>query len=154
MLSVRAMRAKMKKPPHPTNNHFGRFWVISPEEINRIIREVREGFSEPTAELLLLGFRGPIDDYSAAIKLEPDNAYAYTSRARCYELTAEYDTAISDLSEAIRLDPDDPTVHHRRYHALVLKLCSRTRMSESERKELEDKCFADYAKAMELGYGE
>jgi tetratricopeptide (TPR) repeat protein len=47
-----------------------------------------------------------ISDYSEAIGLKPDDAYAFNRRGIAYSHKGEYDKAISDYDEAIRLKPD------------------------------------------------
>ena len=136
---------EMPEPPQPGSE------PIYPEDIREYIHEIREDFSEQTAELLLLVFRGPIDDCTAAIKLEPNNAQAYISRARCYEWTEDFDKAISDLSEAIRLDPDNGPYIER---CMALEAASRKILfspeyesRKSEYDELKARAKADYAKS-------
>jgi tetratricopeptide (TPR) repeat protein len=48
-----------------------------------------------------------ISDCNEAIRLKPDDAYAFSGRGFAYASKGEYDKAISDCNEAIRLKPDD-----------------------------------------------
>ncbi len=48
-----------------------------------------------------------IADYNEAIRLDPKNAAAYTSRAFAWSQKNEYDKAIADYNEVIRLHPQD-----------------------------------------------
>ena len=55
-----------------------------------------------------------IDNYTTAIRLEPDNADAYGNRGVAYENLGEYNTAIADYTTAIRLDPDNADAYNNR----------------------------------------
>jgi len=48
-----------------------------------------------------------ISDCNEAIRLKPDDAYAFSGRGFAYASKGEYDKAISDCNKAIRLKPDD-----------------------------------------------
>ena len=54
-----------------------------------------------------MDFDGAISTFTAAIRLDPRNAEAYSKRALAFDKTYKRDEAIADLSEAIRLDPKD-----------------------------------------------
>ena len=62
--------------------------------------------------------KGDIDhaiaNYSAAIKLEPDFAWAYYDRGLAYYAQGEYDRAITDNDAALRLRPDDSSALNNR----------------------------------------
>jgi tetratricopeptide (TPR) repeat protein len=60
-----------------------------------------------TASYNLGHYLDAIQDYSAAISRDPQNAIYYAYRGRSYYRTAQYQSAITDLSEAIRLDRND-----------------------------------------------
>ena len=47
-----------------------------------------------------------IKDYSEAIKLKPDDAFAWYERGKAYAYKGDYDQAIKDYSKAIELKPD------------------------------------------------
>ena len=47
-----------------------------------------------------------IEDYSKAIKLDPEQAVAYYNLARIYSLRDNYEDAIRNLGTAIRINPD------------------------------------------------
>ncbi len=47
-----------------------------------------------------------IRDYDIAIKLNPDDLFAFNNRANAWRDKGNLDRAIADYSEAIRLDPD------------------------------------------------
>jgi len=46
-----------------------------------------------------------IEDLNNAIRLDPNNAGAYTDRGRAYDAKGDTNRAISDYSQAIRIDP-------------------------------------------------
>jgi tetratricopeptide (TPR) repeat protein len=47
-----------------------------------------------------------IDDFTAAIKVNPNFAAAYNNRGSAVQAKGDYDRAITDYSEAIRIDPN------------------------------------------------
>jgi tetratricopeptide (TPR) repeat protein len=53
-----------------------------------------------------------LDDYSAALRLNPKFAGAMRNRGTAYARMGDFERAIQDYGEAARLDPDDP-------HALI-----------------------------------
>jgi tetratricopeptide (TPR) repeat protein len=55
-----------------------------------------------------------IDDLTQAIRLEPDDAGAYTSRGIAYADKGDYDRAIADYNQAIRLDPNYANAYNSR----------------------------------------
>ena len=57
-----------------------------------------------------------IDEYTEAIRLNPQCALAYSNRGDAYRKKGEFDKAIVDCTEAIRLDPKDAqALSHRGY---------------------------------------
>jgi tetratricopeptide (TPR) repeat protein len=60
---------------------------------------------------MLFASRGDYDlaleDYTQAIKLDPNLAAAYFGRGNAYYHKDDYDWAIADYTQAIKLDPDD-----------------------------------------------
>ena len=46
----------------------------------------------------------------SAIKLQPDNAQAWSDRGVTWYLAGDYDKAVRDANEALRLDPE-PAAH-------------------------------------------
>ena len=55
-----------------------------------------------------------IKDYTEAIRLRPDNAFAFRLRGDAYSLNSQHDQAIKDYTEAIRLKPDDAFAFNNR----------------------------------------
>ena len=55
-----------------------------------------------------------IADYTEAIRIDPDDAYAYHERGYAYDKMGEYEKAIADFTEAIRIDPEYDRAYHER----------------------------------------
>ena len=53
-----------------------------------------------------------IDNFSEAIRIDPQSAIAYFYRGFTYRLRGEYDAAIADFTEAIRLEPQDGETYY------------------------------------------
>ena len=64
-------------------------------------------------------YREAIDDYTEAIRLDPDyNPHyfsAYYNRGFAYYRLEEYEEAIDDYTQAIRLNPDYTDAYYIRY---------------------------------------
>jgi tetratricopeptide (TPR) repeat protein len=78
-----------------------------------------------------------IDDYNAALKLDPRYAPAYTSRARAWMLKHYRDRAIADYDEAIKLEP-----------ANAMYLVGRAEAWSA--RGMHEPAMADYAQALHL----
>jgi len=61
-----------------------------------------------------------IADFSAAIRLDPNNAGYYSNRGNAYNDKGDHARAIADLNEAIRLDPKFATAYNNRCWARFL----------------------------------
>ena len=57
---------------------------------------------------------GALQDYTEAIRLEPDNADAFLNRGIARADKGDVDGALQDYTEAIRLKPDDAEANRRR----------------------------------------
>jgi serine/threonine protein kinase/Flp pilus assembly protein TadD len=57
-----------------------------------------------------------IAQYSEAIRLKPDYAFAFNNRGNVYSNLKQYDKAIADYSDYIRLRPNDPDGYNNRAH--------------------------------------
>jgi hypothetical protein len=79
-----------------------------------------------------------IKDFSAFIRLSPNNVRAFNDRGLSYERKGEYDSAIADYSEAIRLDKGSPFSYSNRGSAY-------------EKKGDLDKALADFREALNNG---
>ncbi len=84
-------------------------------------------------------FTNAIRDFTKAIELQPDNAFAFNNRAFVYKNKGNFDDAIKDYSEVIRLKPDFSVAYYGRGFSYQAK-------GEKE------KALADYKKALSLGY--
>ena len=58
--------------------------------------------------------QGAIADYTEAIRLKPDYAYAYNNRGIAKSDLGDYQGAIADYTEAIRLKPDYACIYNNR----------------------------------------
>jgi tetratricopeptide (TPR) repeat protein len=79
-----------------------------------------------------------IEFYSAAIKSDPNAAWAYFNRGRIWHDRWDFDRAIADYSEAIRLDPNSAA-------ALANRGVARQAKGDL------NKAIADYGEAIRLG---
>lgn len=59
-------------------------------------------------------FLGAIADYTAALKLDPQNIEIYELRSYLYYLKEDYKSAIADLNQAIKIKPKALNLHYRR----------------------------------------
>ena len=82
-----------------------------------------------------------IQDFNAAVRLDPNQGRAYSNRGFAYNQKGDYDHAISDLSRAILLEPDIATTYSDRAHAYSVR-------GDKERAR------ADLQKALELNPNE
>ena len=80
-----------------------------------------------------------IQDYTEAIRLDPQYAIAYRGRGVVYSDLGQHQRSIQDYDEAIRLDPLDADAYSNRGVAY----------SDLGQHELADR---DFAKAKEVGY--
>ncbi|MEQ9519639.1 MAG: tetratricopeptide repeat protein [Parvibaculum sp.] len=55
-----------------------------------------------------------IADYSAALKLSPDDALIYSNRANAYREQGRVEDALNDISKSISLNPDNPAAFYVR----------------------------------------
>jgi tetratricopeptide (TPR) repeat protein len=66
-------------------------------------------------------FRGAIDDFNQAIKIDPNSASAYSIRGHTYTLQGEFKKALTDLNRAIEIDPNfDPAYNNRGFAHLQM----------------------------------
>lgn len=68
-----------------------------------VVAVIKDKYFQPTPEQLM---ERKIENYSKAIKDNPQNANAYNSRGIAYSSQKEYQKAIADFSEAIKLKPN------------------------------------------------
>ena len=62
-----------------------------------------------------------IKDYTEAIRLDPNYAWAYNNRGNVYYSKKDYDRAIADYDEALRVDPSFTIAQTRRVEAIKAK---------------------------------
>lgn len=75
-----------------------------------------------TEHLIQLAYRrykrddllGAIDYYSQAIKLSPDNLFAFYHRGECFYYLRDLDSAIPDFTAAIRIQPEYSETYEKR----------------------------------------
>jgi serine/threonine protein kinase len=82
-------------------------------------------------------YQTAINEYSEAIRLKRDFAFAFNNRGNAYNDLKQDDKAIADYSEAIRLKPDYPEAFYNRGNAYY------------DLKQY-DKVIADYSEAIRL----
>lgn len=70
-----------------------------------------------TAALLRPGVT--IEDYDKAIRLDPNNVYAYNNRGNAYFNLGLYQQAIEDFSQAVRVDSNHFDAYYNRGNAYL-----------------------------------
>jgi tetratricopeptide (TPR) repeat protein len=83
------------------------------------------------------GSRQAIADFSAAIRLHPDDAWLHVAGARAYRMAEDYDRAIADCTEAIRIDRTSGDAYGLRGEIYFLK-------------KVMGKAIADYSAALRI----
>jgi regulator of sirC expression with transglutaminase-like and TPR domain len=78
-----------------------------------------------------------IEEYSQAIRLDPNYVIAYVSRGNAYNGKKDYDRAVADYTQAIRLDPNYTWAYYNRGLAYT-------------NKGDHDRAIADYTQAIRL----
>ncbi|MFP3090643.1 tetratricopeptide repeat protein [Treponema sp. TIM-1] len=79
-----------------------------------------------------------IEEYTQAIRLDPNYKSAYHSRGLAYYSKKDYDRAIADYTQAIRLDPNMAVAYHNRG------------LTYSNGKRDYERAIADYTQAIRL----
>lgn len=62
----------------------------------------------------LKNYQGAIDDYTQAIKLNPNLSGAYYNRGNTYSQLEKYQDAIADYTQALAINPNQPQVYYNR----------------------------------------
>jgi Tfp pilus assembly protein PilF len=91
-----------------------------------------------------------IDNYSKAIKINPNFAKAYNNRGIAYVWKKKYDLAIADFNKAIKLDPKNGKAYNNR--AIVYSYMGETdkaRQDIETAKSLGVEVNADFSKKIE-----
>jgi lipoprotein NlpI len=78
-----------------------------------------------------------IDDFGAAIRLDPSDAYAFNNRGQAWYAKGYFDKAIDDYTAAIKFDPSDADALSNRGLAW-------------QAKGYDDKAISDYTEAIKL----
>ena len=78
-----------------------------------------------------------IVNYTKAIELKPDFAFAYSNRGAAYDNKGDYDKAIADYNKAIKINPKDADIYNNRGNTYT-------------NKGAYDKAIADFTRAIEL----
>ena len=88
-------------PPPPTTTPRER--LTAREFFNRALNKNEQG-----------DYQGAIEDYTQAIRLDPNYALAYYGRGHARYHLGDLQEAMADYNQAIRLDPDDAGVYNNR----------------------------------------
>ena len=59
-------------------------------------------------------YQEAIDDYTSAIKINPDDADAYVNRGAAYHNLGKHQEAIDDFNTAIKINPDYAKAYYNR----------------------------------------
>jgi len=76
--------------------------------------EAKKYFESGLAKNRSKDYQGAIADFTEAIRLDPNDGYAYSFRGKAKADLKDYQSAIADYNEAIRLDPNDGYVYSLR----------------------------------------
>ena len=95
---------------------------ITKEESKANIKEKPEAaiadfdivFNRGNSHIELGNYQAAIEDYTEAIKLDPNDAVAYNNRATSKAELGNYQAAIADYTEALELDPNDAVAYNNR----------------------------------------
>jgi tetratricopeptide (TPR) repeat protein len=55
-----------------------------------------------------------IADYNQALRIDPQNAWAYNNRGIAWRNKGDYDRAIADYNQALRIDPQNAWAYNNR----------------------------------------
>jgi len=94
-------------------------------------------------------FDGAIADITEAIRLEPDNCFAYYTRGLVYRGKNEFDAAIADFTKAIQLEPKDCHLYFYRGLTYACKNNKAMAISDLEMAVKIDPMYADYRDALD-----
>ena len=100
-------------------------------------REAEEHFSAGVQLQNQERWEEAIAEYDEAIRLDPQNADAYSNRGFTYFKLDQFEQAIQDYGEAIRLDPRNPMIYANR--AVMYRLVDKN-----------DEAIADLEKVISL----
>jgi len=133
--------------------------------------EAQAAFERGNKHYEIKNYNKAIEEYSEAIRLDPNNAKAYANRGFAYQMKSQYDKAFNDYSEAIRFDQNNAWVYTKRgmiynykqwYDKAINDFNEAIRLDPNSaeayggrgdaysRKGLHDKTISDLTKAIEL----
>ena len=92
----------------------------------------RPSLRSPAGSKARLGYDQAIDDFYEAMRLDPNDPWAFLGRGATWRCLEEYDKAIGDYSEAIRLDPNFVYAYVNRGHAYREKQAYRSAIADFE----------------------
>jgi Tfp pilus assembly protein PilF len=90
-------------------------------------------------------YAAAIEEYTQAVRLDPNYALAYRNRGRAYASRNNLDRAIADFTEVIRLDPDDAVAYLLRGQMYVIH-----GQESYANKGDYDRAIADFTEAIRL----
>jgi tetratricopeptide (TPR) repeat protein len=93
--------------------------MINSDEFSSRERAVAH-FNRGSARDSLGDIPGAIEDYDAALRLDPEMGAAYYNRANAYFSLDDYAKAIKDYDQAVRIDPAAALAHNNRGEAYSL----------------------------------
>ena len=102
------MRAYARSQAKPTLAHTHTFSNVIDNTPSSFAR--RRGFARDKLCL----FDDAISDYTEALRIEPDNAYAYYNRGISRDRAGQYSEAIADFTLAINVLPGNADFYHNR----------------------------------------
>lgn len=94
-------------------------------------------FKRAKAKMLKGDYKGAIQDYSEAIRIDPKNALAYVNRGSTYNCLKDDKSSLADYEKAIEIDPK-------------LAIAYYNRGNQMRRLKKFQEALADYAKAISL----
>jgi serine/threonine-protein kinase len=78
-------------------------------------------FKNGNAKYSLKDYKGAIEDYQEAIKINPDFADAWYGKAICESILSKYDDALTDFNKAAELDPSNKDIIFNRAYYVKQK---------------------------------
>ncbi len=93
-------------------------------------------------------FPAAIEDYTQALRLNPNHAGAYNNRGNAYYKLGEYEKAIADYDACLALNPNFPDVQHNR--DVAQGVWDEKRRQEARRREEEKRLEEEKRREAEL----
>ena len=98
-------------------------------------------FSRGLHQLAHRKLKAALDSFNEAIRLDPEDAYAYALRGNVRSKLGDFDGAVADLGHAIRLEPDEDYYHSLRGYiyfnkndlpAAIVDFCELVRLAPND----------------------